>query len=111
MMAPRPSVALRPSFCLSTREERYRQACFLRQSFCPVLLILLALLFSAIAAAQENGKLQLHLMDVGQGDHAVLISPQGETSAAMTARTTSPSPRNPASVSRLRPKARAADHA
>lgn len=27
---------------------------------------------------QTNGKLQIHFMDVGQGDGTVLISPQGE---------------------------------
>ena len=32
----------------------------------------------SIAYAQANGKLQIHFMDVGQGDGAVLISPQGE---------------------------------
>jgi hypothetical protein len=31
-----------------------------------------------IACAQANGKLQIHHMDVGQGDGAVLISPAGE---------------------------------
>ncbi len=31
------------------------------------------------AQAQSNGKLQLHFMDVGQGDGALLISPRGET--------------------------------
>ncbi len=30
------------------------------------------------ASGQANGKLQIHFMDVGQGDGAVLISPQGE---------------------------------
>ncbi len=28
---------------------------------------------------QANGKLQVHFMDVGQGDGAILISPLGET--------------------------------
>jgi competence protein ComEC len=28
---------------------------------------------------QANGNLQIHFMDVGQGDGAILISPQGET--------------------------------
>ena len=31
-----------------------------------------------IALGQANGKLQIHFMDVGQGDGAVLISPGGE---------------------------------
>jgi beta-lactamase superfamily II metal-dependent hydrolase len=36
------------------------------------------LLFSALASGQANGHLQIHFMDVGQGDGAVLISPGGE---------------------------------
>ena len=32
----------------------------------------------SLAFAQANGKLQIHFMNVGQGDGAVLISPQGE---------------------------------
>ncbi len=39
---------------------------------------ILLFLISLGASAQANGKLQLHFMDVGQGDGAVLISPQGE---------------------------------
>jgi beta-lactamase superfamily II metal-dependent hydrolase len=35
-------------------------------------------IFAGIANAQANGKLQIHHMDVGQGDGAVLISPGGE---------------------------------
>jgi beta-lactamase superfamily II metal-dependent hydrolase len=42
------------------------------------ILALIALLFSVSAFAQANGKLQIHYMDVGQGDGAVLISPLGE---------------------------------
>jgi len=38
---------------------------------------LLSWCFAAALMAQGNGKLQLHFMDVGQGDSAVLISPQG----------------------------------
>jgi beta-lactamase superfamily II metal-dependent hydrolase len=34
---------------------------------------------SVLAGAQANGKLQIHFIDVGQGDGALLISPQGET--------------------------------
>lgn len=37
------------------------------------------LLATAGLFAQRNGKLQLHFMDVGQGDGALLISPNGET--------------------------------
>src|SRR5712692_3395245 len=36
------------------------------------------LAFAGIASAQANGKLQIHHMDVGQGDGAVLISPGGQ---------------------------------
>jgi competence protein ComEC len=40
-------------------------------------------LFLAAASmwAQANGKLQLHFIDVGQGDGAILISPGGQTVA------------------------------
>ncbi len=34
--------------------------------------------YGGTVAAQANGRLQLHYMDVGQGDGAVLISPRGE---------------------------------
>ncbi len=40
--------------------------------------VALLLAITAPAATQSNGKLQIHFMDVGQGDGAVLISPQGE---------------------------------
>lgn len=33
---------------------------------------------AALVVGQANGKLQIHFMDVGQGDGAVLISPRGE---------------------------------
>ena len=33
---------------------------------------------AGIATAQANGKLQIHHIDVGQGDGAVLISPNGQ---------------------------------
>src|SRR4051794_19013943 len=36
------------------------------------------LAFAAIALSQANGKLQIHHIDVGQGDGAVLISPAGQ---------------------------------
>src|SRR4051794_13148729 len=36
------------------------------------------LLCPVFSYAQGNGKLQIHYMDVGQGDGAVLISPMGE---------------------------------
>ena len=42
-------------------------------------LLLLFILTPVLAFAQANGKLQIHFMDVGQGDGALLISPQGET--------------------------------
>ena len=37
------------------------------------------LAFASSAAAQANGNLQLHFMDVGQGDGALLVTPGGET--------------------------------
>jgi beta-lactamase superfamily II metal-dependent hydrolase len=40
--------------------------------------ILIAVFLAGGLFAQQNGKLQLHFMDVGQGDGAVLISPQGQ---------------------------------
>jgi competence protein ComEC len=43
-----------------------------------LLSLLCLFLFTIPAYAQANGKLQIHYMDVGQGDGAVLISPQGE---------------------------------
>jgi beta-lactamase superfamily II metal-dependent hydrolase len=36
-------------------------------------------LFTSTAFGQANGKLQIHFIDVGQGDGALLISPLGET--------------------------------
>jgi len=43
-----------------------------------VIICLCALTLSGIANGQANGKLQIHHMDVGQGDGAVLISPGGQ---------------------------------
>ena len=40
--------------------------------------LVVALLLASGLFARQNGKLQLHFMDVGQGDGAVLISPQGQ---------------------------------
>jgi competence protein ComEC len=40
--------------------------------------MLVAVLIASGLFAQQNGKLQLHFMDVGQGDGAVLISPNGQ---------------------------------
>src|SRR5213592_3335347 len=48
----------------------------LMRRFLAVAVVVLGL--PSIAYAQANGKLQIHFMDVGQGDGAVLISPQGE---------------------------------
>ncbi len=44
-----------------------------------ILWLNVAIFLPAIAFGQANGKLQIHFMDVGQGDGALLISPQGET--------------------------------
>ncbi len=41
--------------------------------------LVIALAMAASAAAQSNGRLQIHFMNVGQGDGTLLISPQGET--------------------------------
>jgi competence protein ComEC len=39
----------------------------------------LLVLWASSVLAQGNGRLQLHFMDVGQGDAALLISPGGQT--------------------------------
>jgi len=44
-----------------------------------VRLALLLILAVCFAYGQANGKLQLHFIDVGQGDGAILVSPNGET--------------------------------
>src|SRR5713226_9732260 len=41
-------------------------------------LLISILVVAGIANGQANGKLQIHHMDVGQGDGAVLISPAGQ---------------------------------
>src|SRR6267143_6618665 len=43
-----------------------------------VSLFVFILVFAGIANSQANGKLQIHHIDVGQGDGAVLISPGGQ---------------------------------
>ena len=43
-----------------------------------VSLFICALALAGITNGQANGKLQIHHMDVGQGDGAVLISPAGQ---------------------------------
>jgi beta-lactamase superfamily II metal-dependent hydrolase len=42
-------------------------------------ILVLLVLYPLVALAQANGKLQLHFIDVGQGDGALLISPGGQT--------------------------------
>lgn len=44
-----------------------------------VCLLSCLLLFTATAFGQANDKLQIHFLDVRQGDGALLISPLGET--------------------------------
>jgi beta-lactamase superfamily II metal-dependent hydrolase len=44
----------------------------------PIVAVFGCLLLSTLALAQANGHLQIHFMDVGQGDGAVLISPSGQ---------------------------------
>jgi len=39
----------------------------------------ICLIYGSLVFGQANGKLQIHFMNVGQGDGAILISPQGET--------------------------------
>ncbi|MCJ7645698.1 hypothetical protein MUO65_02155 [bacterium] len=44
-----------------------------------LLTVVFLLLVVSAAFGQVNGKLQIHFIDVGQGDAAILISPKGET--------------------------------
>ena len=46
---------------------------------CVWFLVTCLFLFAASAFGQANGKLQIHFMDVGQGDGAVLISPTAKS--------------------------------
>ncbi len=48
----------------------------MNKSLITFLLLFLSCQFSI---GQQNGKLQIHFIDVGQGDAALLITPQGET--------------------------------
>jgi beta-lactamase superfamily II metal-dependent hydrolase len=44
-----------------------------------LLTFILLFFITSTAFGQANGKLQIHFIDVGQGDGAILISPMGET--------------------------------
>jgi beta-lactamase superfamily II metal-dependent hydrolase len=44
-----------------------------------ILAFLFVLLVSSLVFGQANGKLEIHFMDIGQGDGTILISPEGET--------------------------------
>jgi beta-lactamase superfamily II metal-dependent hydrolase len=49
------------------------------RSLAPLLVLALVLAYSSCAFAQlGNGKLQVHHIDVGQGDGILIISPQGQ---------------------------------
>lgn len=41
--------------------------------------VVLLLLFPVLVFAQANGQLQIHQLNIGQGDAALIISPLGET--------------------------------
>lgn len=45
----------------------------------PAAAVVCLLAFASAASGQANGHLQIHFMDVGQGDGALLITPGGET--------------------------------
>jgi beta-lactamase superfamily II metal-dependent hydrolase len=49
-----------------------------RSRFPSVFFLALLLAATPLSFAQGNGKLQIHFMDVGQGDGAVLVSPAGQ---------------------------------
>lgn len=51
----------------------------MRRAVAVIVLILGALALGRLAAQPQNGKFQLHFMNVDQGDGAILISPLGET--------------------------------
>ena len=51
----------------------------LRRSLAPLFVLFLVLAYSTCAFAQlGNGKLQIHHIDVGQGDGILIVSPQGQ---------------------------------
>ena len=73
-------IALFPAqrFCWAPRStvQILGQEFYMRQRISALFLCLG--LLAAIASAQANGKLQIHHIDVGQGDGVVLISPGGQ---------------------------------
>ncbi len=50
----------------------------MKKTIAALFLALVVPVCAVSAYGQANGKLQIHYMDVGQGDGAVLISPLGE---------------------------------
>lgn len=62
------------------RQHQHPRILTARHDYRFMVFLLLACLVSAFPALAQvaNGKLQIHFMDVGQGDGAVLISPGGE---------------------------------
>ena len=72
---------------------------------------LLTLLAHGLALAQANGKLQIHHVNVGQGDGILLISPLGETASFESFKMLNPAippPASPPPASRRRAQSRGA---
>lgn len=64
-------------FALGSSGQPAQKGSLMKKSFFASALLLLILPFSS--SSQPNGKLQLHFIDVGQGDAEFVVSPKGET--------------------------------